>query len=163
MSTNTFVRRENSYRRALDRCSSFLYIPSQRVYNSGANSTGIATRMRSLLSAPDVRKLDQGLSRGKEDFPMREYELVFIVHPDLDDTAFKEVVEKVQGWITGGGGSIAKIDLWGKRKLAYEIRKQKEGQYVLMHTQMDPAFSAQLERNLRYLEPVMRFLVTSIE
>ncbi len=94
---------------------------------------------------------------------MRDYELVFIVHPDLDDNAYKEVVERVRVWITEAGGSVSKVDLWGKRKLAYAIRKQREGQYVLMKTQMPPTFSAQLERNLRFLEPVMRFLITSAE
>ena len=94
---------------------------------------------------------------------MREYELVFIVHPDLDDTALKDVIEKVSGWITEAGGSVSKVDLWGKRKLAYSIRKQKEGQYVLLKIQMEPTFGATLERNLRFLEPVMRFLLTSVE
>jgi small subunit ribosomal protein S6 len=94
---------------------------------------------------------------------MRDYELVFIVRPDLDDNAFKDVVERVQSWITEAGGAVSKVDLWGKRKLAYSIRKQKEGQYVLIKTQMSPTFSATLERNLRFLEPVMRFLITSVE
>jgi len=94
---------------------------------------------------------------------VRNYELVFIVHPDLDDNAFKAIVEKVQGWITESGGSIAKVDLWGKRKMAYPIRKQREGQYVLFNTEMDPTFSATLERNLRLTEPVMRFLLTTVD
>ena len=94
---------------------------------------------------------------------MRDYELVFIVHPDLDDNAFKDVVDKVQSWITEAGGSVSKVDLWGKRKLAYAIRKQKDGQYVLMKTQMEPTYTATLERNLRFLEPVMRFLITVVE
>jgi small subunit ribosomal protein S6 len=102
-------------------------------------------------------------TRGKEEYPMREYELVFIVHPDLDDTALKDVVEKVSGWITEAGGTISKVDLWGKRRLAYAIRKQKEGQYVLLQTQMEPTFGATLERNLRFLEPIMRFLLISVE
>lgn len=90
---------------------------------------------------------------------MREYELIFIVHPDQDENAFKEVIEKVKGWITDAGGQVAKTDLWGKRKLAYPIRKQAEGQYVFMNVKMTPAFSSELERNLRFLEPVMRFLI----
>lgn len=89
---------------------------------------------------------------------MREYELILIVHPDLDENAFNETLEKVQGWITESGGEINKVDLWGKRKFAYLIHKQSEGQYVLMDTTMAPAFCAELERNLRFLEPVMRFL-----
>jgi len=94
---------------------------------------------------------------------MREYELVFIVRPDLDDNSFKEVVEKVKGWITESGGSVTKTDFWGKRKLAFVVRKQTEGQYVVLKIQMDPAFSATLERNLRFLEPVIRFLICNLE
>ncbi|HLE52624.1 MAG: 30S ribosomal protein S6 [Chloroflexi bacterium RBG_19FT_COMBO_50_10] len=92
---------------------------------------------------------------------MRAYELVFIVHPDLDDSALKELVDRVKGWITDAGGQVAKVDLWGKRKLAYRLRKQSEGQYVLMKTQMAPSFCTQLERNLRLQEPVLRFLLAA--
>jgi len=91
---------------------------------------------------------------------MREYELVFIVRADLDENAFSEVINRVQSWITDAGGQVSKVDLWGKRKLAYPIRKQTEGQYVLMETQMEPAFGITLERNLRFLESVLRFLIT---
>jgi len=117
-----------------------------------------------LLSAPGESPGNiQEQTRGKEEFPMREYELVFIVHPELDDTALKDLIEKVKGWITEAGGNVSKVDLWGKRKLAYSIRKQKEGQYVLFRTEMEPTFGTTLERNLRFLEPVMRFLLTSVE
>ncbi|MEN6392481.1 MAG: 30S ribosomal protein S6 [Anaerolineaceae bacterium] len=92
---------------------------------------------------------------------MREYELIFIVHPDLDENAFKEIVDRVTGWITEGGGQVLKADFWGKRQLAYPIKKHKEGQYMFLHIMMEPAFSAQLERNLRLSEPILRFLITS--
>ena len=92
---------------------------------------------------------------------MRDYELVLIVHPELDETALTETVERVTGWITESGGAIEKVDLWGKRRMAYLIRKQREGQYVLVKAQMDPAFGATLERNLRFHEPIMRFLLTT--
>jgi small subunit ribosomal protein S6 len=91
--------------------------------------------------------------------PMRDYEIVFIVRSDLEETAFNDVVERVRTWITEDGGEVVKTDLWGKRKLAYPIRKQTEGQYVLLETKMAPSFGAQLERNLRYLEPVLRYSV----
>ena len=94
---------------------------------------------------------------------MRNYEVVVIVHPDLDESAFEEVVEQVKGWITEDGGSITKVDVWGKRRMAYEIRKQREGQYVLIHAEMQPESQAELERNLRLQEPIMRFLVTRVE
>ena len=92
---------------------------------------------------------------------MREYELMFIIHPDLDENAVKEIINRVSGWISDGGGQVNKTDLMGKRDLAYAIRKQREGQYVLMQTQMEPSAGATLERNLRYLEPVMRFLLVA--
>ncbi len=88
---------------------------------------------------------------------MREYELILIVHPDLDENAFNEIVNRVKTWITDGGGEVSKTELWGKRRLAYPIRKQVEGQYVLLHTKVAPKFGAELERNLRFLEPVLRF------
>jgi small subunit ribosomal protein S6 len=92
---------------------------------------------------------------------MRAYELVVIVHPDLDETALGEVVERIKGWVTADGGSIDKVDLWGRRRLAYPIRKQNEGQYVLMQTTMAEKNLAGLERNLRFLEPVMRFMLVA--
>jgi small subunit ribosomal protein S6 len=86
-----------------------------------------------------------------------------IVHPEQDETEFNEVVEKVKGWITDSGGQVDNLDLWGKRRLAYPIQKQVEGQYVLMNTQLDPAFCSDLEHNLGLQEPVMRFLLTAEE
>lgn len=91
---------------------------------------------------------------------MRDYELVVIVHPDLDETAFNDVVEKIKGLITGAGGSITKVDFWGKRKMAYAIRKQKEGQYVFFKYQSSPELCATLERDLGLAEPVLRFLIS---
>jgi small subunit ribosomal protein S6 len=94
---------------------------------------------------------------------MRDYEVIFIVHPDLEQTAFDEVVDRVQGWITAEGGEVTNTDLWGKRKLAYPIRKKAEGQYVLMETRLSPSSCATIERNLRLLEPIMRFLIAKKE
>jgi small subunit ribosomal protein S6 len=94
---------------------------------------------------------------------MRDYEVMFIVHPDLDEGAFKDVVEKVKKWIVDAGGLITKETLWGKRRLAYIIRKQRDGQYMLLDVKMAPSFSNELERNLRLTEPVLRFLITAVE
>ncbi len=90
---------------------------------------------------------------------MRTYEVILIVQPDLDETALNGVIEKTKGWITEAGGTVEKVDLWGKRRLAFAIRKQREGQYVLIEAQLAPAATAELDRNLRFLEPVMRFLI----
>ncbi len=94
---------------------------------------------------------------------MRDYEVVIIAHPELDEAALTGAIEKVKGWISDSGGSVIKVDQWGRRRMAYPIRKQMEGQYVLFQIQMPPAYGAELDRNLRFLEPVMRYLITSVE
>lgn len=92
---------------------------------------------------------------------MRNYEVVYIIHPDLDETAVNAIIEKVQGWITEAGGTIENTELWGKRRMAYIIRKQREGQYVYVQATMPPAFSNELDHNLRLTEPVMRYLIVA--
>ncbi|HLA06232.1 MAG TPA: 30S ribosomal protein S6 [Anaerolineales bacterium] len=99
---------------------------------------------------------------GKEEFLMRNYELVCIVQPELDETAFKGAIERVQSWVTESGGSVDKVEVWGRRKLAYIIRKQREGQYVLLNLTLDPKSTSDLERNIRFLESVMRHMLTSV-
>jgi small subunit ribosomal protein S6 len=94
---------------------------------------------------------------------MRQYELALIIHPDLEEAAFKEMLDKVQEWIKSAGGKVLKADVWGKKKLAYEIRKQTEGQYVFFETEMPPAFCSELERNLGLAESVMRYMIIASE
>ena len=93
---------------------------------------------------------------------MRKYELVCVIHPDLDETAFNDAVDKVKGWITESEGSVESVDNWGRRKLAYMIRKQMEGQYILLNANMLPSATAELERKLRLLEPVMRHMLVLV-
>ena len=93
---------------------------------------------------------------------MRQYELTFIVHPDLDDDALNEVIDRVSSWVSDEDGEITNTELWGKRKLAYPIRKQLEGFYVVMQTKMTMTADSQLERNLSILEPVMRYSIIAI-
>lgn len=92
---------------------------------------------------------------------MREYEVVVIAHTELDEANFKALVEKITGWITESGGSVSETELWGKQRMAYLINKQREGQYVLLHAQMEPAFIITLEHNLRLTETVLRFMITA--
>ncbi len=94
---------------------------------------------------------------------MHNYELVCIVHPDLDEGAFKGVVEKVSGWVSDSGGKVDKVDVWGRHRMAYLIHKQREGQYVLLNITLPPTQLASLDRNLRFLEPVMRHMITLVD
>jgi small subunit ribosomal protein S6 len=94
---------------------------------------------------------------------MRKYELVCIVHPDLDETAFNGIVEKVKGWVLETNGSVDKVEVWGRKRLAYIIKKQREGQYVLFNLGLEPAATALLEKNLRFLEPVIRYMLVAVD
>ncbi|MCC6299377.1 MAG: 30S ribosomal protein S6 [Anaerolineales bacterium] len=94
---------------------------------------------------------------------MRNYELVCIIQPELDETAFKGAVERVQTWVTESGGTVDKVDVWGRRRLAYPIRKQREGQYVLLNLTLEPKATSELERNIRFLEPVMRHMLVAVQ
>jgi small subunit ribosomal protein S6 len=94
---------------------------------------------------------------------MRAYELIVIIHPGLDEAAVNEALEKIKGWVTTTGGTVDSVEPWGKRRLAYAIQKQNDGLYYLLNVQMNPAANASLERNLRILEPVMRFSIIAKE
>jgi len=94
---------------------------------------------------------------------MQQYEVTFIVQPELEENGLDEVLNKVQGWITDSGGKIEKVDRWGKRKLAYIINKHKEGTYFLLNTEMEPSFCHELERNLKFFEPIIRSMIIKVE
>ena len=94
---------------------------------------------------------------------MRRYEITYIAHPDLDADAFKQLNDQVQGWVKDNGGTVEKADVWGKRKMAYPIKKQTEGQYVLLHVHMEPAGTSQLERQFGLQESVLRFMIVAAD
>lgn len=91
---------------------------------------------------------------------MRQYELILIVQPDLDEETTKGVIDRVKNLITDNGGEVIKTDLWGSRKLAYEIKDFREGFYVYMDVQMAPSYGTELKQNLSYIEPVIRYMLT---
>ena len=93
---------------------------------------------------------------------MRKYETIFILHPSLDEEAVKAGIEKFQGVIENGGGKVENVDFWGKRKLAYEIEKLREGYYVLVTFKAGPELPQELERNFRIADSVLRYLVTRL-
>ena len=94
---------------------------------------------------------------------MRKYELVCIVHPDLDETAFNGIVEKIKGWVVETSGTVDKVEVWGRKRLAYIIKKQREGQYVLFNLSLEPTATASLEKNLRFLEQVIRYMLIVVD
>ena len=90
---------------------------------------------------------------------MRDYEVLYIVRADLDDDKVQDAVKRVNTLIERSGGTIERTNLWGKRKLAYEVKHQKEGAYVLQDFQLDPTRVPELEAGLKITEEVLRHLV----
>ena len=90
---------------------------------------------------------------------MRDYELVIIVSPEIDEAATADTVDKVKSWISESGGSIESFEEWGRQKLAYLIKNHKEGQYFLFNLKLEPSAVANLERNFRLQESIIRFLI----
>lgn len=94
---------------------------------------------------------------------MRHYELVCIIHPDLDEAAFNGIIEKIKGWVTEIKGSADKVEVWGRKRMAYTIKKHREGQYVLFNLSLEPAATAALEQNLRFQESIIRYMITAVK
>lgn len=94
---------------------------------------------------------------------MQKYECMYILNADMEDETRKELIEKISGLVTGNGGEIAKVDEWGKRRLAYPINFKNEGYYVLLTFSAAPELPKELERNLRNYDEVMRYMVIKLE
>lgn len=90
---------------------------------------------------------------------MRDYELVFIIAPVIEDENIQNVVDKVSTWIQADGGEVTKVDVWGQRRLAYPIQEFTEGTYVLMNAQLKPDALNELERNLKLDTTIIRYLL----
>ena len=91
---------------------------------------------------------------------MRKYEVMYIIRPDIEQEAVQAAVEKFQG-IISNGGEITKHDVQGKRRLAYEIKKFRDGFYVLVNFTAEPAVVTELERIMKISDEVIRYLITN--
>ena len=94
---------------------------------------------------------------------MRKYEVIFILHPSLDEDAVKANIEKFKGVVENGGGTIENVDFWGKRKLAYEIAKVNDGYYTLMNFTATPELPRELDRIFRITDGVLRHIIIKQE
>jgi small subunit ribosomal protein S6 len=90
---------------------------------------------------------------------LRDYEILYIVRADLDDDKVQDVVKRVNTLIERSGGATEQTSLWGKRKLAYEVKHQKEGSYVLQDFTIGPDRVPELESALKITEEVLRHLI----
>lgn len=87
---------------------------------------------------------------------MRKYEVMVIIDPEVDDRQVQPLVDKHVATLTKGGGSVDNIDIWGRRRLAYEINKKPEGIYVVLNVTADPATVKEMDRLMTIDESIMR-------
>ena len=88
----------------------------------------------------------------------RKYESVYILNPAIGEEAINATTEKIQALVESSS-TIEKVDVWGRRRLAYEINDQKEGYYVLITFSAEAEFPKELERVLKITDGVMRYMV----
>ena len=89
---------------------------------------------------------------------LRRYETVFIIHPDLNDEEVSALTDRYCDIIAAYKGVLVKVDRWGKRKLAYLIRKQSKGTYVLLDYAGSSAVVSEMERNFKIDEHVLKYM-----
>ncbi len=114
------------------------------------------------LSAPrSALAFNVGHIPWKGHYPVkRNYEIAVILRPDPNEDAINEQIDEIQGWVQAGEqGTITKLDRWGRRKLAYEIDKQREGYYLMIYAEIHPQAVSELERNLTLAQYVLRHMI----
>lgn len=94
---------------------------------------------------------------------MNKYELVLVVSAKIEDDARTATVEKIKDYIAQFGGTITNIDEWGKKKLAYEIQKMREGFYYFIQFDSDSTVPSEIEQRVRIMENVIRYLCVKQE
>jgi small subunit ribosomal protein S6 len=94
---------------------------------------------------------------------MRIYEQLFIVKPDAPEEEIDQFIEQMKTVVTSAGGTVDKVDKWGKRKLAYRVDRFREGSYVLVQFSSGPETVKEFERRLRVSDLVLKFLTVRID
>jgi small subunit ribosomal protein S6 len=101
------------------------------------------------------------MSKRGGDF-VNKYEVMFIAKP-LEETEVDPIVEFISNLITKNGGNIEKVDRWGKRHLAYLVKKQSEGYYVLINFEADPTVIKEIDRVIKIRDEILRHLIVKID
>ena len=92
---------------------------------------------------------------------MRNYESVVIINSDLPSETSKGIVHQIQDFVSKNGGRIDSLQEWGKRRLAYKIKKKHEGNYIVINFQLETKHTQQLEQSLRMNDHVLRYLLVN--
>ncbi len=94
---------------------------------------------------------------------MRDYELMVVLDPNLDDGAIDALTTRIRTMVTQRGGTVETVDTWGRRRLAYPIGRLRDGYYLLLRLRLPPTASAEIERALKLTESVIRHLLVRAE
>ncbi len=98
-----------------------------------------------------------------EDSGLRDYEMVLIISPEVEEEGVNNTIENITQFITGKGGVVSEIEQWGKRRLAYPVKHFAEGNYVLTRFKVKPDITKELKANLEISERVLRHLLINLE
>ena len=90
---------------------------------------------------------------------MSKYELALVVNAKIEDEAREAVVEKAKSYVARYGGTVTEVEEWGKKRLAYEVQKMHEGFYYFIQFEADAQCPAEVERHVRIMDNVLRYLV----
>ncbi len=94
---------------------------------------------------------------------MNKYEFILVVNAKVEDDDRVATLEKVKGYIERFGGTIGKIDDWGKKRLAYEIQKMKDGYYYIINFESESTTPGELEQRVRIMDNVLRYLCIRVD
>lgn len=94
---------------------------------------------------------------------MSKYELALVVNAKIEDDARAAVVEKAKEYVARYGGNVTEVEEWGKKRLAYEVQKMREGFYYFIQFEAEPTCPAEVERHVRIMDNVMRYLIVKKE
>lgn len=93
---------------------------------------------------------------------MSNYEIVFVISPEVTDEDVPNTIDKISELVSKSGGSVTEVSQWGRRKLAYPIKRFTEGNYVLAQLELKPSLTKELEANLRLSNDVLRHLLIKL-
>jgi small subunit ribosomal protein S6 len=94
---------------------------------------------------------------------LRQYESIFIINPELDESGTNTVIEGAKTFIESNGGKIIKVDLWGRKKLAYTVKQHNDGYFVLVVFESPSDFVRRLSTYYQIAEPIMKYMIVKFE
>jgi len=94
---------------------------------------------------------------------MRKYELALIIRPNVEEEGQQAIVDRLSGMVTGQGGQIEKVETWGRRRLAYPIKKVNEGIYYFIQGQFPTSVLPELDRTIKLTEDILRHMVVRMD